>query len=192
MSDPSGGGVKVWKAEDWALAKSPTTNKPRIKGNFFHKVPTREWARRQLVGAAGSCGQLSGARSGLASARFGLDLRPPLAARVPPMAVEHLFTQALGLASPWKVVSCNFDPAAKSLELVIDFERGSRFADPETGKDCPVHDTVQRSWEHLRFFEHRTTIHARVPRIKTPSGAVKTVEVPWAKPHSGFTLLMEA
>ena len=108
------------------------------------------------------------------------------------MAVEHLFTQALGLASPWKVVSCDFDPAAKSLELVIDFERGSRFADPETGEDCPVHDTVRRSWEHLRFFEHRTTIHARVPRIKTPSGAVKTVEVPWAKPHSGFTLLMEA
>ena len=108
------------------------------------------------------------------------------------MAVEHLFTQALGLGSPWKVVSCDFDPAAKSLELVIDFERGARFEDPESGEACPVHDTVQRSWEHLRFFEHRTTIRARVPRIKTPSGAVKTVEVPWAKLHGGFTLLMEA
>ena len=108
------------------------------------------------------------------------------------MAVEHLFTQALGLGSPWKVVSCDFDPAAKSLELVIDFERGARFEDPESGEACPVHDTVQRSWEHLRFFEHRTTIRARVPRIKTPSGTVKTVEVPWAKLHGGFTLLMEA
>jgi len=110
----------------------------------------------------------------------------------PPMAVEHLFTQALGLASPWKVVSCDFDPVAKSLELVIDFERGARFQDPESGELCPVHDTVQRSWEHLRFFEHRTTIRARVPRISTPSGAVKTVEVPWARPNGGFTLLMEA
>lgn len=108
------------------------------------------------------------------------------------MAVEHLFTQALGLLSPWKVVSTAFDPAAKSLELVIDFERGARFADPESSEQCPVHDTVQRTWEHLRFFEHRTTIRARVPRIKTPSGAVATVEVPWAKPHGGFTLLMEA
>ena len=108
------------------------------------------------------------------------------------MAVEHLFTQALGLASPWKVVSSDFDPVAKSLELVIDFERGARFADPDTGEPCPVHDTVRRSWEHLRFFEHKTTISARVPRIKTSSGAVKTVEVPWAKPHGGFTLLMEA
>jgi len=108
------------------------------------------------------------------------------------MAVEHLFTQALGLASPWKVVTCDFDPVAKTLELVIDFERGARFTDPDSGELCPVHDTVQRSWEHLRFFEHRTTIRARVPRMSTPSGAVKTVEVPWARPNGGFTLLMEA
>jgi hypothetical protein len=64
------------------------------------------------------------------------------------MAVEHLFTQALGLASPWKVITRDFDPVAKTLELVIDFERGARFADPETGEACPVQDTVQRSWEH--------------------------------------------
>lgn len=108
------------------------------------------------------------------------------------MAVEHLFTQALGLVSPWKVVTCDFDPVAKTLDLVIDFERGARFPDSETGELCPVHDTVRRSWEHLRFFEHRTTIRARVPRITTPSGAVKTAEVPWARPNGGFTLLMEA
>lgn len=119
-------------------------------------------------------------------------IAPPMAASLAPMAVEHLFTQALGLASPSKVVSCDFNPAAKSLELVIDFERGARFPDPETGEPCPVHDTVQRSWEHLRFFEHRTTIGARVPRIKTPSGSVMNVEVPWARPNGGFTLLMEA
>lgn len=108
------------------------------------------------------------------------------------MAVELLFTQALGLTSPWKVVSADFDPKTKSLELVLDFEVGSRFTDPESGESCPVHDTVQRTWQHLHFFEHRTTLRARVPRIKTPSGKVKNVEVPWARPQSGFTLFMEA
>lgn len=111
---------------------------------------------------------------------------------IPPMSVEHLFTQALGLGPPWQVVSSVFDPAAKTLALDIDFLRGSRFPDPATGELCPVHDTVRRTWEHLRFFEHKTTISARVPRIKTADGAVKTVEVPWARPHGGFTLLMEA
>jgi len=144
----------------------------------------------ELVGAAGSCGQLSGPGEGGGADLDWIDRpQPP---RLPAMSIEHLFTQALGLGSPWNVVSCNFDPLAKSLELVIDFERGARFADPETEELCPVHDTVQRSWEHLKFFEHRTTIHARVPRIKASSGSVKTVEVPWAKLHGGFTLLMEA
>ena len=30
------------------------------------------------------------------------------------VAIDDLFTQALGLASPWKVVSTNFDADAKS------------------------------------------------------------------------------
>ena len=66
-------------------------------------------------------------------------------AKVPPVAVEHLFTQALGLTSPWKVVSADSNPEAKSLELVIDFEPGSRFADPQSGEPCPVHDTIERT-----------------------------------------------
>jgi transposase len=107
------------------------------------------------------------------------------------MALDALFTQALGLASPWKAVSVDFDKDAKSLELALDFQPGSRFPDPDTGELCPVHDTVPRRWQHLNFFEHETTLSARVPRIKTPAGKVKNAEVPWAKPHSGFTLLME-
>jgi hypothetical protein len=31
----------------------------------------------------------------------------------------------------------------------------------------------------------------RVPRIKTPAGGVKAVELPWAEPNGGFSLLME-
>lgn len=107
------------------------------------------------------------------------------------MSLDSLFTQALGLAGPWKVVSTDFDKDNKSLKLFLDFKTGSRFPDPESGELCPVHDTVQRSWQHLNFFEHQTTLKARVPRIKTPEGKVRNIEVPWAKPHSGFTLLME-
>lgn len=171
--------------QDWSMRVEFTTEESCPQGSV-----ARMGRNTELVGAAGSCGQLSVPGFG-GGAAFGWIARPQ-AQRLVAMSVEHLFTQALGLGSPWNVVSSNFDPLAKSLELVIDFERGARFADPETGELCPVHDTVQRSWEHLKFFEHRTTIHARVPRIKAPSGSVTTVEVPWAKPHGGFTLLMEA
>ena len=171
--------------QDWSMRVDFTAEESCPQGSA-----ARMGRSTELVGAAGSCGQLSGPGVG-GGADFGW-IAKPQAQRLAAMSVEHLFTQALGLGSPWNVVSSNFDPLAKSLELVIDFERGARFADPATGDLCPVHDTVQRSWEHLKFFEHRTTIHARVPRIKAPSGSVTTVEVPWAKPHGGFTLLMEA
>lgn len=55
-----------------------------------------------------------------------------------------------------------------------------------------MHDTVERCWQHLNFFEHTCFLHCRVPRIRTPSGKVETVSVPWARPGSGFTLLFEA
>lgn len=110
------------------------------------------------------------------------------------MRVEQLFTQALALVEPWKVVSSELDLESKTLTLEIDFTRGARFPDPDSdsGELCTVHDTVKRKWQHLNFFQYHTIITARVPRITTPSGAVLTVQVPWAVKNSGFTLLMEA
>jgi hypothetical protein len=45
----------------------------------------------------------------------------------------------------------------------------------------------------LNFFQYECYLHAWVPRIDggEPDG-IKTVAVPWARPRSGFTLLMEA
>jgi transposase len=105
-----------------------------------------------------------------------------------------LFGMALGLQSPWQVTDVSFaadDASHKELHLHIGFQRGARFPD-ETGAECPVHDTVQREWQHLNFFEHHCFLHCGVPRIKTTSGKVQTVNVPWARPDSGFTLMFEA
>ena len=110
------------------------------------------------------------------------------------MNSESLFSMALGLQSPWKVeeiIFSNDDSEPHELHLHIGFESGSRFSD-ESGTLCPVHDTVERQWQHLSFFEHTCYLHCAVPRIKTPEGKVRTVEVPWARPGSGFTLLFEA
>lgn len=111
------------------------------------------------------------------------------------MNSEFLFSQALGLQSPWKVEEINFSNDStleqNELHLQIGFEPGARFSD-ESGALCPVHDTVDRQWQHLSFFEHSCYLHCSVPRITTTGGKVRTVEVPWARPGSGFTLLFEA
>ena len=105
----------------------------------------------------------------------------------------RLFQAALGLSEPWQVVSVEFDPAGKRLDLRIDFEKGSRFACPECGRaDCPVHDTEEKTWRHLDFFQHQAYLTARVPRVLCSEHKVRLVEVPWARERSGFTLLFEA
>jgi transposase len=44
----------------------------------------------------------------------------------------------------------------------------------------------------LDFFQYQTILHARVPRVGCGEHGTKAVEVPWARPGSGFTLFMEA
>lgn len=107
------------------------------------------------------------------------------------MQMETLFTTALGLSSPWYVKALEFDTEAKALIIDVDFKRGSRFSLKDE-ESLSVHDTDTRQWQHLNFFEHKTILRARVPRVKNAEGKVKTVQVPWARPNSGFTLLMEA
>jgi transposase len=66
------------------------------------------------------------------------------------------------------------------------FEKGFKFPGGKT------HDTVERTWQHLNFFQQTCFLHGRVPRVKTEHGGTETVKVLWARSGSGFTLLFEA
>jgi transposase len=105
-----------------------------------------------------------------------------------------IFQMALGLESPFKVkeVSLKIDnQSQKRLDIYIGFDKGSKFKD-DTGVLCSVHDTLERTWRHLNFFEHECYLHCNVPRIVTSEGKVRQVSVSWARENSGFTLLFEA
>jgi len=109
------------------------------------------------------------------------------------MKDTELLQLALGLAPPWTVVSCQFDAEQRRLDIGLGFPRGSRFPCPSCGQgNCPVHDTEQKSWRHLNFFQHEAHLVARVPRIRCGRCGVLQVALPWARPGSGFTLLFEA
>ncbi|HKM81868.1 MAG TPA: helix-turn-helix domain-containing protein, partial [Candidatus Acidoferrum sp.] len=109
------------------------------------------------------------------------------------MRDTDLFQLALGLQSPWTVTRSEFAVEDGRLDLYVDFPRGSRFACAECGREgCAVHDTKDETWRHLDFFQHRTLLHARVPRVSCPDCGVRKVATPWARAGSGFTLLFEA
>ena len=80
----------------------------------------------------------------------------------------------------------------QQLKLWLDFEAGSQFACSECEEYCPVHDTVEKRWRHMDFWQHRTELIARTPRTRCEEHGVLLADVPWARAGSGFTLMMEA
>ncbi len=108
------------------------------------------------------------------------------------MNTEQLFQVALNLESPWLIENVEFPEETKQLEITLDFPRGSHFPCPECGKLCPIHDTQEKTWRHLNFFQYETHLRAKQPRVKCDRHKVKVVNLPWARPGSGFTLLFEA
>ena len=93
------------------------------------------------------------------------------------------FEIALGIQAPWKITDTELIPSEKNpnrLEMHII-----------CGEEEKVYDTRERVWRHLNFFQYRSYIHARVPRIECKEHGVKTIEVPWGRAGSGFTLMME-
>jgi transposase len=110
------------------------------------------------------------------------------------MNSEQLFALALGLQSPWYIKEIDLQQSegmVGELHIYLDFERGALFQ-IEGQEPCKAYDSTDRTWQHLNFFQHKCFLHARAPRVKTNSGKVRTVPVPWARPGSGFTLLFEA
>lgn len=104
-----------------------------------------------------------------------------------------LFQLALGLSSPWEVESSRFDPVKKRLDIILCFARGSTFTCPDCGQmPLKAHDTIDKTWRHLNFFQHEAYLTAKVPRVHCDHCGVRLVDVPWGRPGSGFTLLFEA
>ena len=92
-----------------------------------------------------------------------------------------------------KVMDYQLDLVNSQLDIQVDFDRGSFFACPVFGKqDCKAYDTEERVWRQLNFFQYKAFIHARNPRVNCPTHGIKRVLVPWSRPGSGFTMLMEA
>ena len=109
-----------------------------------------------------------------------------------------LSAAALQLVDPRHVTDVEFrdtDAGGREPRITIGYGPGSRSHCPEAGcgeASCPVHDTMERTWRHLNFFQYKAFIHASVPRVACPERGVGTATVPWARPGGGFTLLFEA
>jgi transposase len=108
------------------------------------------------------------------------------------MEANALFEIALGLGTHWKVVESRLEGGPKRLTLKLEPVKGLHWKCPECESYGPMHDTVERTWRHLNFFQYQSELVAKVPRCRCEKHGVRQVEVPWARAGSGFTLMFEA
>jgi len=108
------------------------------------------------------------------------------------MGAEEAFVEALGLKPPWLLERVSFDKKDGELTLWVNFEEKAAWQCPACGASCHAYDSKRKTWRHLDFFQFRTKVYARCPRVECGScGAVRNVEVPWAQ-RPGFTLEFES
>ena len=109
------------------------------------------------------------------------------------VAIETLFTTALGLQPPWHVAKVELNTGKRRIDFEVE-HTGKRAACPACGMEHQlIHDRVRRSWRHLDFFQFEAWLHAEIPRVQcTGCGKTTQLPVPWAREGSGFTLLFEA
>jgi transposase len=106
--------------------------------------------------------------------------------------INELFSAALGISKPIFISNIAFNLEAGELHIRLDLPRGSRLTCPICGLDeLRLHDRQEKQWRHMNFFQYKTYLHFAVPRIGCPKCGVHLWNVPWARPESGFTLLLE-
>jgi transposase len=106
---------------------------------------------------------------------------------------KELFRLALGIEEPLFIDGIKFDGNEGELHIHMDFRRGGKFRCSECkAEGLAVHDTVEKVWRHLNFWQYKTYIHLRTPRTKCPECGERLWIPPWGREQSGFTALFEA
>jgi transposase len=107
-------------------------------------------------------------------------------------AVGAHYAQLLDLSDPWIVADTELDTEMRTLVIHVTTQPGAKLPCPACAIPCPRYDHREvREWRHLDTMQFTTTIRAHVPRITCPTHGVVSASVPWATPHSRFTLLFE-
>jgi transposase len=108
------------------------------------------------------------------------------------MQDRQLFEQILGIPSPWFVERVDLKLEQEEVHVHLEHQEQAVWRCPQCDRECPLYDhAASRVWRHLDTCQYQTLLHATTPRTNCPEHGVHAVRLPWAEPHSRFTLLFE-
>lgn len=108
------------------------------------------------------------------------------------MRDTELYFHLLGLVKPWTVGTVELSVPNRRVDVAVEHPVGLLWRCPQCTFEGSLYDhSDERTWRHLDSCQFLTYLRARIPRIKCKAHGVLQVSVPWAEPHSRFTLLFE-
>lgn len=108
------------------------------------------------------------------------------------MRDRDLYATILGLKAPWTVAHVDVHEGSDEVEVFLEASPEAEVSCPKCGEVGPRHDHRERRWRHLDTCQFKTTLVARIPRVRCAEHGALQVRAPWAEPGSGFTTLFEA
>jgi transposase len=108
------------------------------------------------------------------------------------MRDTELYRHLLGVVAPWEVQRVELSAEEGRVDVWVVHPGRTRFACPDCEQELSVYDHAEeRAWRHLDSCAFLTFLHACPPRVACPEHGVSQVRLPWAEPHSRFTMLFE-
>lgn len=112
-----------------------------------------------------------------------------------PMRITTFLNRTIGLPGLW-VKGVRMERPRGQEEEILVVEIGRRFhllTCPECGTQVRSRfEEKKRCWRHLGIWGHRVYLEGPIRRLRCPEcRAVRTEEVPWARPGSWFTRVFE-
>lgn len=107
------------------------------------------------------------------------------------MEINEFFSYLLPISYPFKIVKTEqVTVETKVKEIIIQVEVDKQYR-PE---GYPYyHSRYKRRWRHLSLFEYPCYIECDVVMYENPAtGSTTSLEIPWARKGSGFTLFFES
>jgi transposase len=104
-------------------------------------------------------------------------------------ASPSIFSATLGLTHHWQITSVVFSTTGKRLDITIDFARDTFLICPTCGSRITYSSHDIETWYHQNYFKHQTYLHARVPRIICETCGVISLERPWCREGSRFSIV---
>ena len=108
------------------------------------------------------------------------------------MRDKQLYSQILGIKSPWFVTNVELSQEEHEVHVFIEHNGKKACRCSVCDKPCPGYDHIVQKWRHLDTCQFKTILIAAVPRTQCPEHKVLAIEAPWADPDSRYTAMFEA